>query len=43
MTDNTVTLFAVGDIILKNKDLEPCFDLVAPMLKSGDILRNQTP
>jgi hypothetical protein len=43
VSDNTVTLFAIGDIILKNEDLGSYFALVAPMLKSGDILRNQTP
>ncbi len=33
MSDNTVTLFAVGDIILRNEDPESYFDLVAPTLK----------
>ena len=41
MSDNIVTLFAVGDIILKNEDPESYFDLVAPTLKSGDIVIGQ--
>ncbi len=41
MDDKSVTLFAVGDIILKNEDPESYFQLVAPTLKKGDVVIGQ--
>jgi poly-gamma-glutamate synthesis protein (capsule biosynthesis protein) len=41
MSNDTVTLFAVGDIILKNENPESYFDLVAPTLRTGDIVIGQ--
>ena len=41
MIDTTLTLFAVGDIILKNDNPERYFDLVAPVLTTGDVVIGQ--
>jgi poly-gamma-glutamate capsule biosynthesis protein CapA/YwtB (metallophosphatase superfamily) len=41
MDEKTVTLFAVGDIILKNENPELYFELVAPTLRSGDVVIGQ--
>lgn len=41
MTEKNLTLMAVGDIILKNQNPESYFTLVAPTLRSGDVVIGQ--
>jgi poly-gamma-glutamate capsule biosynthesis protein CapA/YwtB (metallophosphatase superfamily) len=41
MTDKTLTMMAVGDLILDEPQAESFFDFVAPVLRSGDVVVGQ--
>jgi len=41
MTDKTLTMMAVGDIILGEPQAESFFDYVAPVLRSADVVVGQ--
>lgn len=41
MTDNTLTMMALGDLCLELPEAETCFDYVAPVLKSDNVTVGQ--